>query len=234
MKLLVGLGNPGSKHERNRHNIGFLAVDRIAETTGIASWRNRHQGLVAAGRLGESKVTLLKPQTFMNGSGQSVGEAMRYLRLTPADVIVFHDELDLAPGKIRSKSGGGHAGHNGLRSLHQHIGPEFVRVRLGIGHPGDKQLVTPYVLGNFMKSDREWLSELLDLVGECAPELVSGGTGSFQNCIGRRRQAAAPDRQPEGKGRVGHAQAARVEPEQRSGAFHILMKLFKGQGPGRN
>ncbi|MDR9393688.1 MAG: aminoacyl-tRNA hydrolase, partial [Roseovarius sp.] len=135
MQLFVGLGNPGAKYERNRHNIGFMALDRIAADHGFAAWRQRFQGQLAEGRLDGDKMLLLKPQTYMNLSGQSVGEAMRFFKLGPNDVTVFHDELDLAPGKVRVKQGGGHAGHNGLRSIHQHIGADYRRVRLGIGHP---------------------------------------------------------------------------------------------------
>src|SRR5210317_1683475 len=145
MKLIVGLGNPGAKYARNRHNIGFMAVDRIASDHGFGPWKPKFQGQIAEGRLGREKVLLLKPETFMNKSGQSVGEAMRFYKLEPEDVIVIHDELDLAPGKVRVKQGGGHAGHNGLRSIHAHIGENYARVRLGIGHPGRKDLVAHYV-----------------------------------------------------------------------------------------
>jgi PTH1 family peptidyl-tRNA hydrolase len=153
MKLLIGLGNPGAKYAQNRHNIGFMAMDRIAADHGFASWRAKFQGQLSEGRIGSDKVALLKPETFMNLSGQSVGEAMRYLKLTPADLIVFHDEIDLAPGKVRLKTGGGHAGHNGLRSIHAHIGPDYDRVRLGVGHPGHKDAVPGYVLHDFAKLD---------------------------------------------------------------------------------
>ncbi|HSF93493.1 MAG TPA: aminoacyl-tRNA hydrolase, partial [Thermohalobaculum sp.] len=134
MQLFVGLGNPGAKYAGNRHNIGFMALDAIAREHGFGPWRKKFQAEISEGMIGGTKVTLLKPQTMMNRSGQSVGEAMRYLKLAPSDIWVFHDELDLPPGKIRVKTGGGHAGHNGLRSLHQHVGPEFHRVRIGIGH----------------------------------------------------------------------------------------------------
>ena len=146
MILIVGLGNPGSKYAGNRHNVGYMAVDRIASDHAFGPWRARFQGEAAEGRLGETRVTLLKPGTFMNLSGQSVGEAMRYLKLEPAEVIVLHDELDLAPGTVRLKTGGGHAGHNGLRSIHQHIGEAYWRLRIGIGHPGHKAEVVNWVL----------------------------------------------------------------------------------------
>ena len=161
MKLIVGLGNPGPKYAQNRHNVGFMAVDRIAADHGFSPWRARFQGEIAEGRLGDERVTLLKPATFMNLSGQSVGEAMRYLKLTPAEVIVLHDELDLAPGRVRVKTGGGHAGHNGLRSIHQHIGEAYRRLRIGIGHPGHKDRVAGYVLSDFAKAEQDGLDDLL-------------------------------------------------------------------------
>ncbi|MCB1390538.1 MAG: aminoacyl-tRNA hydrolase [Rhodobacteraceae bacterium] len=190
MKLVVGLGNPGAQYAQNRHNIGFMAVDRIAADHGFAPWKSRFQGLVAEGRLGGDKAILLKPQTFMNLSGQSVGEAMRYLKLQPEDVIVLHDELDLAPGKMRLKQGGGHAGHNGLRSLHQHIGEGYGRVRLGIGHPGHKDRVAGYVLHDFAKSDAEWLDDLLRGISDGADALVSGDGARFQNAVAARTAPA--------------------------------------------
>ncbi|MDP0927530.1 aminoacyl-tRNA hydrolase [Paracoccus onubensis] len=186
MKLIVGLGNPGAKYRDNRHNIGFMAVDRIAGDHGLAPWKSRFQGQTAEGRLGDDRVLLLKPQTFMNLSGQSVGEAMRYLKLTPEDIIVLHDELDLAPGKCRLKQGGGHAGHNGLRSIHQHIGPEYHRVRLGIGHPGHKDRVAQYVLSDFSKADQDWLDDLLRGISEGAAALAAGDGGRFQNAVANR------------------------------------------------
>jgi peptidyl-tRNA hydrolase, PTH1 family len=161
MKLIVGLGNPGAKYAQNRHNIGFMALDEIASAHGFGPWRAKFQGQVSEGRLGSEKVILLKPETFMNLSGQAVGEAMRFHKLTPADIIVFHDEIDLAPAKIRCKTGGGHAGHNGLRSIHAHIGAEYDRVRMGVGHPGHKDAVPGFVLRDFPKADAEWLDDEL-------------------------------------------------------------------------
>ena len=190
MKLIVGLGNPGAKYAANRHNIGFLALDRIAADHDFTPWRARFQGMAADGRLGDTRVTLLKPQTFMNLSGQSVGEAARYLKLTPADVIVLHDELDLAPGKCRVKQGGGHAGHNGLRSIHQHIGAEYGRVRLGIGHPGHKDKVASYVLSDFAKAEQDWLDDLLRGISDGAPALATGDGGRFQNAVANRTAPA--------------------------------------------
>ena len=190
VKLIVGLGNPGAKYASNRHNIGFLAVDRIAADHDFTPWRARFQGMAAEGRLGDMRVTLLKPQTFMNLSGQSVGEAARYLKLTPADVIVLHDELDLAPGKCRVKHGGGHAGHNGLRSIHQHLGAEYGRVRLGIGHPGHKDKVAPYVLSDFAKAEQDWLDDLLRGISDGAVALAAGDGGRFQNAVANRTAPA--------------------------------------------
>ncbi|WP_432636369.1 aminoacyl-tRNA hydrolase, partial [Albidovulum sp.] len=161
MRLFVGLGNPGQKYAGNRHNIGFMALDRIAQDHGFPPFRAKFQGVLSEGRLGSERVALLKPQTFMNLSGQSVGEAMRFFKIEPAEITVFHDELDLAPGKCRVKTAGGHAGHNGLRSIHAHIGEGYQRVRLGIGHPGHKDRVAPYVLSDFAKADGDWLDDLL-------------------------------------------------------------------------
>ncbi|MDO5622959.1 MAG: aminoacyl-tRNA hydrolase [Paracoccus sp. (in: a-proteobacteria)] len=189
-KIIVGLGNPGAKYAANRHNIGFMAVDRIGSDHGFSPWKSRFQALTAEGRLNGTRVMLLKPQTFMNLSGQSVGEAMRYLKLTPADVIVLHDELDLAPGKCRVKRGGGHAGHNGLRSIHQHIGADYGRVRLGIGHPGDKDRVAGYVLSDFAKADSDWLDDLLRGLSDGASDLAAGDEARFQNAVAARTAPA--------------------------------------------
>lgn len=186
MKLFVGLGNPGGKYARNRHNIGFMAVDEIASDHGFGPWKAKFQGEVSEGRLGSEKVLLLKPGTFMNRSGQSVQAAMQFYKLTPADVTVFHDELDLAPGKCRVKQGGGHAGHNGLRSIHGHIGEAYARVRLGIGHPGHKDAVPGYVLHDFPKADDAWLDDLLRGIADGAPHLAEGDTGKFMNAVALR------------------------------------------------
>lgn len=186
MKLIVGLGNPGAKYAKNRHNIGFMALDRIAGDHGFAPWRSKFQGQLTEGRLGREKVILLKPETFMNKSGQSVGEAMRFFKLEPQDVIVIHDEIDLAPGKSRIKSGGGHAGHNGLRSIHAHIGEAYDRVRLGVGHPGRKELVPGYVLHDFPKADDDWLDDLMRGLSDGAPHLAEGDGGRFMNAVALR------------------------------------------------
>ena len=196
MRLFVGLGNPGAHYARNRHNIGFMAVDRIAADHGFTPWRGRFQGMVAEGRLGAEKVAVLKPGTFMNLSGQSVGEAMRFYKLTPADVTVFHDELDLAPGKLRLKQGGGHAGHNGLRSIHAHIGEAYGRVRIGIGHPGHKDLVLSWVLRDFEPDERDektgWLPKLLAALAEESALLAEGGAKADEKYMSRVAHLAPP------------------------------------------
>tara|TARA_R110002051_G_scaffold162564_2_gene234052 strand:- start:48880 stop:49575 length:696 start_codon:yes stop_codon:yes gene_type:complete len=186
MKLIVGLGNPGAKYARNRHNIGFMALDRIAEDYGFSPWKTKHQGLVSEGRFGSERAVLLKPETFMNLSGQSVQAAMRFYKIDPADVIVLHDEIDLAPAKVKCKTGGGHAGHNGLRSIHAHIGPDYDRVRLGVGHPGHKDAVPGYVLRDFAKADENWLDDVLRGISDGAPELARGNTSKFMNAVAMR------------------------------------------------
>ncbi|MBN7786927.1 aminoacyl-tRNA hydrolase [Ponticoccus gilvus] len=192
MQILVGLGNPGAKYAANRHNIGFMALDRIASDHGFGPWKAKFQGQIAEGRLGGDRALLLKPETFMNLSGQSVGEAMRFYKLEPGDVTVFHDELDLAPGKVRLKTGGGHAGHNGLRSIHAHIGEAYHRVRLGIGHPGRKELVAAYVLHDFAKADEGWLDDVLRGLSDGAPYLVEGDRSRFQNAVAARVAPSDP------------------------------------------
>ena len=183
MLLIVGLGNPGRRYADNRHNIGFRAVDEIHRRHHFSPWHARFQGELSEGLIGGEKSFVLKPATFMNESGRSVGEAMRFYKLSPADVVVIHDELDLPPGKARMKVGGGHGGHNGLKSIEAHIGKEFRRVRLGIGHPGSRELVNGYVLHDFAKADSAWLTPLIDTVGEHAPLLAGGQDASFMNRV---------------------------------------------------
>ena len=187
MKLWVGLGNPGAKYAANRHNIGFMALDRIAADHAFSPWRSAYRGLVAEGRFGADRVILLKPATFMNLSGESVRAAAAFHKLEAGAVTVFHDELDLAPGKMRVKVGGGHAGHNGLRSIHQHLGTDaYARVRLGIGHPGHKDAVAGYVLHDFAKADADWLDDLMRGVSDGAPALAAGDAGRFANAVALR------------------------------------------------
>jgi PTH1 family peptidyl-tRNA hydrolase len=189
MKLFVGLGNPGSAYARHRHNVGFMVVDRIAERHGFGPWKKRFHGLTCEGTIAGHKVVLLKPQTFMNDSGRSVGEARRYLKAAEGDVHVFHDELDLAPGKLKVKTGGGNAGHNGLRSITAHMGNEYPRVRIGIGHPGSKDLVSGYVLHDFAKADQAWLEPLLDAVADAAGRLAGGDESRFLTDVARNAKA---------------------------------------------
>ncbi|WP_281984752.1 aminoacyl-tRNA hydrolase [Thalassorhabdomicrobium marinisediminis] len=209
MKLFVGLGNPGAKYAQNRHNVGFMALDRIAADHGFAPWRAKFQGQLSEGRLGSEKVMLLKPATFMNLSGQSVGEAMRFFKLDSTNVVVFHDEIDLAPAKVRVKSGGGHAGHNGLRSLHQHIGPHYDRVRLGVGHPGHKDRVPGYVLSDFAKADQDWLDDVLRGISDGAPLLAEGDGPKFLNAVALRVAPPRSSTSPKPK----QAQPAKPAPE---------------------
>jgi peptidyl-tRNA hydrolase, PTH1 family len=183
MQLIVGLGNPGPKYAGNRHNIGFMAVDEIVHRHGFSPWRRRFQGAISEGTIGGEKVLVLKPMTFMNDSGQSVGEAMRFFNLEPPDVTVIHDEIDLAPGKVRVKLGGGHAGNNGIRSVSAHIGPHYRRVRLGVGHPGDKNLVMPHVLNDFTKDDKAWVAALVEAIAESFPLLIAGEDAKFQSKV---------------------------------------------------
>lgn len=235
MKLFVGLGNPGSKYARNRHNIGFMALDRIADDHGFDPFRAKFQGQLAEGRLGSAKVLLLKPETFMNRSGQSVGEALRFYKLSPEDVVVFHDELDLAPGRARAKHGGGHAGHNGLRSLHAHIGDRYARVRLGIGHPGHKDRVAGYVLSDFAKADQECLEDLLRGISDGAPALADGDTSRFMNAVALRtappRSSTGTARKAEAKpnesAKPGKPSPETEEPEDNRTALQKLADRFK-------
>ena len=228
MQLFVGLGNPGGKYAGHRHNIGFRAVDAIAGAHGFGPWRRKFQAEVAEGRFGGDKVLLVKPQTFMNLSGQSVGEAMRYLKVSPEDIWVFHDELDLVPGKLRVKQGGGHAGHNGLRSLHQHVGAEYNRVRLGIGHPGHKDLVSPYVLHDFARADRDWLDPLLAAVGREAARLAAGDAPGFMNAVALAiRPPERPAPRPTAAGGKGGGAGKAVEiPAENFEPESVLAKLL--------
>jgi peptidyl-tRNA hydrolase, PTH1 family len=224
VKLWIGLGNPGAKYARHRHNIGFLAVDAIAAAHGFGSWRAKFQSQIAEGRVGPEKVLLLKPGTFMNLSGEAARAAMSFYKLEPADVVVFHDELDLAPGKVRVKTGGGTAGHNGLRSLGAHIGPDFTRVRLGIGHPGDKRFVTNHVLGDFAKADADWLDPLLAAVAELAPALAAGDLPGFSNALALR--LAPPDQAPPVPPAAPPAEPP-AEPSEARSALQRLVERFR-------
>ncbi|MBS0503976.1 MAG: aminoacyl-tRNA hydrolase [Proteobacteria bacterium] len=186
MQIWVGLGNPGAQYAMHRHNIGFMAVDAIAEVHGLSPPRRAFQGWVQEGRIGPEKILLLKPATFMNESGRAAGEAMRFYKLEPGDVTAFYDELDLAPFKVKVRIGGGTAGHNGIRSLDAHLGPDFRRVRIGIGHPGHKDRVTGHVLGNFAKTEIERLTDLLGAVAAEAEWLAKGDDARFMNDVALR------------------------------------------------
>lgn len=183
MFLFVGLGNPGTKYAGNRHNIGFMAVDEIVRRHNFSSWRKKFQSDMSEGNLGGEKCLVLKPQTYMNESGRAVGDAVRFHNIPLHQVYVFYDELDLEPGKMRVKQGGGAAGHNGIRSIAAHISPDFKRVRLGIGHPGDKDLVHAHVLSDFAKSDREWLGKLLEGVADEVELLATAKDEKFQSKV---------------------------------------------------
>jgi len=235
MQLFVGLGNPGASYAQHRHNIGFMALDEIAKAHGFGPWRRKFQAEVAEGRLGDGpdsvKVLLVKPQTFMNLSGQSAGEAMRYLKVSPGNIWVFHDELDLVPGKLRVKQGGGHAGHNGLRSLHQHVGADYNRVRIGIGHPGRKDLVSHYVLHDFARADRDWREPLLEAVGREAGRLAAGDAAGFMNAVAlatrppKRPARPAAKREDSAGAKNGGAETP-MEPPEPEGAFAKLLARF--------
>lgn len=212
MYLIAGLGNPGSDYAKNRHNIGFMAVDAVHHAHGFSPWRSRFSANVSEGRLGSEKVLLLKPETFMNLSGQAVGEALRFFKLDADAVTVVHDELDLAPGKVRIKRGGGNGGHNGLKSIDAHIGKEYRRVRLGIGHPGHKDLVSGYVLRDFPKSDHAWVQALCDEFGRSVELLFQDKDGDLNT---RLNQATAPVAQSTGSG------AANAQPAQQKQRSHI-------------
>ena len=197
MKLFVGLGNPGGQYAFNRHNVGFMAVDAIAAAHDFPAWRKRFSSLVAEHRLGDAQVILMKPQSYMNESGRAVGEAVRFYKLDLKDVVVFHDELDLAPGKVRVKAGGGVAGHNGLKSLTAHIGNDYTRVRIGIGHPGHRDRVVGYVLHNFAKADHDWLEKLLGAMAQAAPHLADGANDKFQSLVAHAMQSGAAEKKAE-------------------------------------
>jgi PTH1 family peptidyl-tRNA hydrolase len=189
MRLLVGLGNPGSEHVGNRHNVGFMAVQEIARRHGFPPWRRRFQGVATEGSIGSERVLLLLPGTYMNESGRAVGEAARFYKLALPDIVVVHDEIDLAPMKVRVKTGGGIAGHNGLRSITAHVGNDYRRVRIGVGHPGAKELVYGYVLGDFAKDERPWVEALVGAIADDAGLLARGEDNTFQNKVHLAMQA---------------------------------------------
>ena len=231
MLIIAGLGNPGSKYAGHRHNIGFMAADEIHRRHNFSPWRVRFQGECAEGKLGGEKALLLKPSTHMNESGRSVGEAARFYKVDPGDVVAIYDELDLPPGKLRMKRGGGAGGHNGIRSIDAHLGKDYRRMRLGIGHPGEKSRVTGHVLGDFSKKDHDWLWPLLAIVADNVPLLAKGEDSSFMNKV---HMAVSPDENeklPKQK-KQSHIRQARGKENvklPKSGPMaDMLAKIFKG------
>jgi PTH1 family peptidyl-tRNA hydrolase len=196
VRLLVGLGNPGTRCAGNRHNIGFMAVEAIARRHGFPPWRRRFQGVATEGPLAGEKVLLLLPGTFMNESGLAVAEAAHFYKIGTGDIVVFHDEIDLPPAKVRVKTGGGVAGHNGLRSISSHVGNDYRRVRIGVGHPGVKELVHNHVLSDFAKAERPWVEALCDIMADNAGLLAKGDDASFQNKVHLAMQAKGFDAEP--------------------------------------
>ena len=232
MRMLVGLGNPGEKYAGNRHNIGFMAADEIHRRHSFSPWRKKFRAEVADGELAGEKVLLVKPQTMMNLSGESVGEAMRFYKMTTGDITVFYDELDLAPGKVRVKTGGGSGGHNGIKSIDAHCGKDYARVRLGIGHPGDKARVTGHVLGDFAKADREWLDPLLEAIADHAGLLVSDDLSTFMNRValatGGEKPGAGPKPAKKAKSHIHQARSNAPKPDlpSKGPMADMLKKLF--------
>ncbi len=238
MLVFAGLGNPGAKYAGNRHNVGFMAADAIARRHSFSPWSKKFHAETAEGRIGGDKVLLLKPLTFMNLSGQSVGEALRFYKLGPDALTVFYDELDLAAGKVRVKIGGGAGGHNGIRSIDQHVGANYRRVRIGIGHPGVKELVTGHVLGDFAKSDHDWLDPLLSSIGDHAGMLASGDDNGFMNKVSLAVPGGGKGRSGEGGPPAGKAQShiRQARPQQtqvglpETGPMAAMLKRLFGKG----
>ena len=229
MKLIVGLGNPGAKYARNRHNIGFMAVEQMAADHGFGPWKSKFQGSLSEGRFGSARAVLLRPETFMNKSGDSVAAAARFFKIEAEDVIVLHDELDLAPGKVKFKMGGGHAGHNGLRSIHAHLGADYCHVRLGIGHPGHKDRVAGYVLSDFAKAEADWLDDVLRGVSDGAPYLAAGDAAKFMNAVSLRTAPARPStgtKGPQKQPKPAKSEETPKAPEERS-ALQKLIERFR-------
>lgn len=238
MHIIAGLGNPGAKYANNRHNAGFMAADAIFRRHSFSPWRNKFRAEIAEGTISGHKVLLMKPQTFMNLSGEAVGEAMRFYKLTPADITVLYDELDLAPGKLRVKRGGGSGGHNGIKSMDAHCGKDYRRLRIGIGHPGDKDRVHAHVLGDFAKADAEWLDPMMDAIGEHAGLLISGDESTFMNRValatrqddGTRAEGGGKQQQPARPKAGSHIRQARqtgpAKPEPKGPMAEMLKKLL--------
>ncbi|MBP2558278.1 PTH1 family peptidyl-tRNA hydrolase [Neorhizobium galegae] len=241
MLIIAGLGNPGSQYAGNRHNIGFMAVDAIQRRPGFSPWAKKFKGLISEGELAGEKVLLIKPQTFMNLSGESVGEAMRFYKLGPENIIAIYDELDLPAAKARIKTGGGHGGHNGVKSLDAHCGREYRRLRLGIGHPGAKELVHNHVLGDFAKVDQTWLSPLLDAIADNAEMLVKGEDSQLMNKLAlavggkpdeeKPKPEKKPVAKPAGQSHIHQARSGGKPNLPTSGPMaEMLKKMFGGKG----
>jgi len=216
MKLFVGLGNPGSEYAKNRHNVGFMAVDGIARAHGFGPWKRKFKGLAADGELAGEKILLLKPDTYMNESGRSVGEAARFLKVAEKDIVVFYDEIDLAPAKLKVKTGGGNAGHNGLRSISAHLGNDYVRVRIGVGHPGVKELVARWVLSDFAKADQEWLEPLLEAIAKAAPRLARDDPSRFLTDVAKELGESGDPRQEKAREAKSEPDPKRAGPKPRA------------------
>ncbi len=231
MRIIAGLGNPGSKYENHRHNVGFMAVDAIANRHGFSPWSKKFQALISSGTIGTEKVLLIKPQTFMNLSGQSVGEAMRFHKAEIGDLIVLYDELDLEPGKVRIKTGGGHGGHNGIKSIDAHCGKDYRRVRIGIGHPGIKEMVTHHVLGDFAKADRDWLDPLLDTFADHAELLAKGDDAGFMNkaALAVQGTKTAPKPAPKAQSHIRQARPAPQVKLPETGPMAAMLKKLLGR-----
>ena len=237
MLIIAGLGNPGAKYAGNRHKIGFMAVDGIQRRPGFAPWSKKFKAEISEGELAGEKVLLMKPQTFMNLSGEAVGEAMRFYKLAPKDILAIYDELDLAPGKARIKTGGGHGGHNGIKSLDAHCGKDYRRLRLGIGHPGAKELVHNHVLGDFAKADRAWLEPLIDAHADNAEMLVRREDSQFLNklalAIGDKLASPAPSsppKKPSGQSHIHQARGSKPALPTSGPMAEMLKKMFGNKG----
>ncbi|MCX5481159.1 aminoacyl-tRNA hydrolase [Kaistia geumhonensis] len=233
MLLIVGLGNPGGQYALNRHNIGFMAADAIHRRHGFGPWRSRFHADVAEGTLSGRRTLLMKPQTYMNESGRAVAEAARFLKIPNADIVVMHDELDLPPGKTRMKVGGGHGGHNGLRSITAHLGDDYRRLRLGIGHPGARELVAGYVLHDFAKADGAWVNPLLDAIADSANLLADGKDSTFANRLHRATEPpkpAKPEAGPDAPPPPSAKATSSSEPKPADGPFAAGLKRLFGKG----
>ena len=224
MKLLVGLGNPGEKYQNNRHNIGFMAIDKIFEFYNFPLWKKRFQGAASEGFINGEKCMLLKPSTYMNESGRSVGEAVHFFKIQLQDIFVFHDELDIKPGKLKVKSGGGNAGHNGLKSITSYIGNDYNRVRMGIGHPGQKDIVHIYVLNNFSKIEQEWLFPMIDNIAKEVPNLFENKIPIFLNNISKALQ---PEKETLNPDKTVHPQAKKIQPKGESETKNSLTEQLE-------